>query len=252
MVKEYAVRLYVFAWQALRVCAGLILAMRFILYAWLVYYAYTKPAQSYEPPPIVCGKIAGEVYEFSRLYFSFWPEYEEESSKGSYYVKKNDCDTSIKSIFIAMNWPGLEPAENHRIHEWLLDRGGLLVAVTPVVINKVDLRQWRDQLLEMGSFGEAPVIAYDSQLGLYRNVGRDYFWWRRSRRVFWSEELGVVSSVTICNWQAQEPDFYACEMMFLISGILKVQVTMSPEKLAQWHEVRRALEAFLVSSKKAV
>lgn len=251
MLKDYAVRLYVVAWQTLRVCAGLFLAMRVILYAWLIYHAYTKPAQSYEPPPVVCGKLAGEVYEFSRLYFPFWPEYEEGSSKGIYYVKKNDCDISIKSIFIAMDWPKLDPAENRRIYERLLGRGGLLVAVTPIEDNGNDLRQWRDQLLEMRSFGEAPVVEYDSQLSLYRNVGSDYSWGRRSRIIFWSEELGVVSSVTICNWQAREPDFYACEMMFLISGTLKVQVTMSPETFVQWHEVRRALEAFLVSSKTA-
>lgn len=251
MLKAYAVRLYVVAWQTLRVCAGLILAMRVILYAWLIYHAYTKPAQSYVPPPVFCGKLAGEVYEFSLLYFPFWPEYEERSSKGAYYVKKNDCDISIKSIFIAMNWPKLEPAGNHRIYERLLDRGGLLVAVTPIAVNEIDLRQWRDQLLEMRSFGEAPVVEYDSQLGLYRSVGSDYAWGRRSRRIFWSEALEEVSSVIICNWQAREPDFYACEMTFLISGILKVKVTMSPEKLVQWHEVRRAIEAFLVSSKKA-
>ncbi|MQG95087.1 hypothetical protein [Pseudomonas sp. MN1F] len=251
MLKGYAVRLYFMGWQTLRVCAGLFLAMRVILYVWLIYYAYTKPAQSYEPSPVVCGKMAGEVYEFSRLYFPFWPEYEEGFSKGPYYVRKNDCDISIKSIFIAMKWPKLEPAENHRIYERLLDRGGLLVAVTPIVAIENDLRQWRDHLLEMRSFGEAPSVAYDSQLGLYRNVGSDYSWGRRSRRIFWSEELGEVSSVTICNWQAREPDFYACEMVFLISGTLKVQVTMSPEKFVQWHEVRRALEAFLVSRKKA-
>ncbi|PVZ42685.1 hypothetical protein [Pseudomonas sp. CC120222-01a] len=251
MLKIHASRLYVITWQTLRVCAGLLLAMRAVLYAGLICYEYTKPAKLYEPPPVVCGKMAGEVYEFSRLYFPFWPEYEERSSKRSYYVRENDCDINIASIFIAMSWPGLEPAENHRIHERLLDRGGLLVAVTPIVTSGNDLRQWRDQLLEMRSFGEAPIVVYDSQLGLYRDVGNDYSWGRRNRRIFWKEERGVVTSVTICNWQAREPDFYACEMMFLMNGILKVQVTMSPEKFEQWHEVRRAIEAFLVSSKKA-
>ncbi|RPD95090.1 hypothetical protein EGN69_03260 [Pseudomonas monteilii] len=29
--------------------------------------------------PFVCGRISGEVYKFSRLYFPFWPEYEEKA-----------------------------------------------------------------------------------------------------------------------------------------------------------------------------
>ncbi len=195
--------------------------------------------------------MAGEVYEFPRLYFPFWPEYEEERTKGSYYVEKRDCDSNIKLIVLAMTWPALEPAENLRIYERLLNDEGLLVAVSPVESSKNDLKQVRDHLLGKFSSQEASVFTYDNSLGLYRVAGEDYSWGRRSRKLYWSEELGVVTSVTICNWQKQEPDFYACELTFVMSGGLRVKVTMSPESFVRWFEVRRALEEFLVSSKKS-
>ncbi|QHG64658.2 hypothetical protein [Pseudomonas putida] len=251
MLKSYAVRLYVIAWQALRVCAGLLLMMRVVLYSWALYGIHTKSAQSYEPPPVACGKMAGEVYEFSRLYFPFWPEYEEERTDGSYYVERHDCDSNIKLLVLAMIWPALEPAENLRVYERLLDNQGLMVAVTPVEATQNDLRQVRDHLLDKFSSQGASVVTYDNSLRLYRTVGSDYSWGRRSRKFYWSEELGVVTSVSLCNWQAQEPDFYACEMTFVMSGNLMVKVTMSPENFVHWFEVLRALEAFLVSSKKS-
>ena len=252
MLKSYAVRLYVIAWQGLRVCAGVLLMVRIILYSWAGYYSfYTEPAKSYEPPPVACGKMAGEVYEFSSLYFPFWPEYEEQRKKGSYYVKRHDCDSNFKLIVLAMTWPALEPAENLRVYERLLDNRGLLVAVTPIEASKNDLRQVRDHLLDKFSSQGASVVTYENSLGLYSAAGSDYSWGRRSRKLYWSEELGVVTSVTICNWQAQEPDFYACEMTFVMSGGLRMKVTMSPEIFVRWFEVLRALETFLVSSKKS-
>ncbi|MDI9780483.1 hypothetical protein QM325_22240 [Pseudomonas putida] len=251
MLKSYAVRLYVVIWQALRVCAGLFLMMRVALYSSALYSIYTRPLQSYEPPPVACGVMAGGVYEFSRLYFPFWPEYEERKN-GSYYVDRRDCDRNIKLIVLAMTWPALESAKYRRIYERLLNNQGLLVAVSPIESSENDLQQVRDHLLDKFSSREASVVSYDNSLGLYRVAGGDYFWGRRSRRLYWSEELGVVTSVTICNWQKQEPDFYACEMTFVMSGDLRVKVTLSPESFLRWFEVRRALEEFLVSSKKIV
>lgn len=251
MLKSYAVRLYVVTWQALRVCAGLFLMMRVALYSWVLYSIYTSPQQYYEPPPVACGVMAGEVYEFSQLYFPFWPEYEKDQANGSSYVEGHDCDSNIKLIILAMTWPALEPAENLRIYERLLDDQGLLVAVTPIEASKNDLRQVRDHLLDKFSSQGASVVTYDNSLGLYSATESDYSWGRRSRKFYWSEELGMVTSVTICNWQAQEPDFYACEMTFVMSGDLRVKVTMSPENFAHWFEVLCAVEAFLVSSKKS-
>jgi len=41
-------------------------------------------------------------------------------------------------------------------------------------------------------------------------------------------------------------------MTFLMRGSLKVGVTMSPENLGQWYEVRRALEEFFINRKKVM
>jgi len=169
---------------------------------------------------------------------------------GSYYVEKNDCEKNIESIFLAMTWPGMESTEDIRIYERLVDKKGLLVAVASVVAEENYLSRRRDHLLAELSSQDAPAAAYDNSLGLYGSMDSGSSWGRQSRRIFWSEELGVVSSVIICNWQAREPDFYACEMTFLMLGSLKVEVMMSPENLGQWYEVRRAFEKFFISRKK--
>ncbi|WP_143512507.1 MULTISPECIES: hypothetical protein [unclassified Pseudomonas] len=167
-------------------------------------------------------------------------------------MEKNDCEKNIESIVLAMTWPGLGSTEDRRIYERLLDKKGLLVAVGPVVASESYLSRRRDYLLSGLPSQVAPVAAYDSSLSLYGSVDNGFSWGRQSRRVFWSEESGVVTSVTICNWQAREPDFYACEMTFLMRGSLKVGVTMSPENLGQWYEVRRALEEFFINRKKVM
>lgn len=252
MLKSTAIRLYVIAWRLLRVCGVFFFIIWIGPYIWVgvYHYLYAKPVQPYEPPPVACGKMAGEVYEFSRLYLPFWPEYEKSPLNGSYYVEKNDCEKNIELIFLAMTWPGLGSTEDRRVYERLLDKKGLLVAVAPVVASENYLSRRRDYLIAKLPFQVAPVAAYDSSLGLYGSVDNGFSWGRKSRRIFWSEEMGVVTSMTICNWQAREPDFYACEMTFLMRGSLKVKVTMSPENLGQWYEIRRALEAFFINRKK--
>lgn len=253
MLKRYAIRLYVIVWQMLRVLSGLYLMVRFGILVWIVTYHFTyeDSAHIYEPPgPIVCGKLAGDRYAFSRAYLPFGVEYEKFLPDDSCLVSKGDRDTNIKSIFFTMTWPGLEPADDRKIYERVLDRGGLLVAITSTVVSDNHLLQRRDNLFDKLSFQGAPLVEYDSSLGLHRAEGNEFSWWWRKRRVFWSEESGKITSVTICNWQSRDPIFYACEMTFMMHGGLQVQVTMSPLVLVQWYEIRQALGEFLIKNRK--
>lgn len=252
MLKRFAIRTYVIVWQVLRVFSGLYLMLRFGILVWLVFFHFTYEGsvRNSEPPgPVVCGKLAGDVYAFSRSYLPFGVEYEKFRPNDSCLVSDGGRDTNIKSIFFAMTWPGLEPTDDRKIYERVLDSGGLLVAITSMVVTENHLRQRLDDLLEKLSSQVTPLAIYDSSLGLHRAEGNEFSWWWQKRRIFWSDESGEVTSVTICNWQAREPNFYACEMTFMIYGVLEVKVTMSPLVLVQWYEIRQALGEFLIKSK---
>ncbi|WP_177331639.1 hypothetical protein [Pseudomonas sp. NBRC 111123] len=253
MFRFFIVWLYVVVWQVLRVFSGVILLFLVVIYVASVADSIKRSStSSYVPPgPIVCGKMAGVVYEFQRVYFPFWPEYEGKSSFDPDFINnKRGCDANLRSVFMAMTWPGLEPAKDRLIFEQGLEHEGLLVAISPIFAKEGDLRLMRDYLLSKVVREAGSKVIYDDLLKLYLVEGGDRTRKGGRKRIYWSEASGEVTSLTECLWRPREPNFYACQMTFVVFGVLHVEVTMLPEKLVQWPKIQRALEVFITKSKK--
>lgn len=254
MLKELLIWLYVISWQVLRACSAVLLLIAAVLYAGAVAQSLYKSMNYVYVPkdPVVCGKMAGEVYRFSRLYFPFWPEYEGASSFDPDFVNnKKGCDANLRSVFLSMTWPGLEPAEDRLIFEQGLDHEGLLVGISPIKGRGGDLRLQRDHLLSKMP-PENTLKNYDPVMNLYRAeaLGRDME--QESMRIYWNEIEGEVTSVFDCYWRPSEPNFFACKMTFVVFDALLVDAIMRIDKLSQWEVIKDELEGFLIHAKKKV
>lgn len=146
--------------------------------------------------PFVCGRISGEVYKFSRLYFPFWPEYEGKSSfdPGFIYNKKG-CDANLVSVFLSMTWPELEPADDSLVFRQGLEHEGLLVAVGPITAREGDLRRQLEFLLRKSPAETITLAEYDESSSLYRVEARDTI-----LKITRSLSIGRVSSMTWLLW----------------------------------------------------
>ncbi len=254
MLKDLLVWLYVIGWQVLRACSAVLLLLLAVLYAGAVAQSLYKSMNDVYVPkdPVVCGKMAGDVYRFSRLYFPFWPEYEGKSSFDPDFVNnKKGCDANLRSVFLSMTWPGLEPAEDRLIFEQGLEHEGLLVAVSPVRGKGGDLVLLRDILLDKMPAEEARNSGFDPSLALYSAEGRNLAFGQGRKRIYWHESDGEVTTVFDCNWKPTEPHFYSCGMNFVVFGGVLVEANMRTEKLPQWRVVKSELEIFLMNSKAA-
>ncbi|MGJ7549156.1 hypothetical protein [Pseudomonas alloputida] len=251
--KVLAIWLYRFVWSVLRIFSGLLLLIPAIVFvAHIADRIERSTTSAYVPPgPIVCGKMAGMVYEFPRVYFPFWPEYEGKSSFDPDFINnKRGCDANLRSVFLAMAWPTLEPAKDRLIFEQGLEHEGLLVAISPIFAKEGDLRLGRDYLLSRLNHDVSKGFTYDNLLKLYLVEGGDKLLGGKRKRVYWSEDSGEITSVTECLWRPREPNFYTCEMTFVVFGQLYVKARMLPGKLVQWPQIRLALEVFINKSRK--
>ena len=194
--------------------------------------------------------MAGEVYRFPRVYFPFWPEYEGKSSfEPGFIENKKGCDANLVSVFMAMTWPGLEPAEDRLIFEQGLEHEGLLIGISPIVARQGDLPMLKDHWLSQIPKEAAARVEYDSLLRLYRVEGFAVGSVRGRKMYLWSEEEGRITSLTECLWRPRKPNFYTCKMNFVVFDQLIVDVAMLPEKLGQWSTIKSEVELFLTESK---
>jgi len=245
-------RLYAVVWGALRVCASMLILMVALPAGWGGWQAeYWRMREAEKVDAVVCGKISGEVYEFSRLYFPFWPEYEGKSSFDTGFVNNNKgCDANLISIFLSMTWPGLEPADDNLIFRQGLEHEGLLVAVSPITPRDGFLRRQLDFLLRSSPKGLIALAEHDDLSRLNRVEGRDAVFEHHKKLIYWEGDLTRLSSVGYCKWRPALPNYYSCEMTYLVSDNILVKVTMRPDKLEQWQDIRRSVDEFLSTSKK--
>lgn len=253
VIKVLLFRLYVIIWSLLRVGSVVLLLPVFLAFVYGGVEFWQNRNRVYVPPdPVVCGKMAGNVYEFQRQYFPFWPEYEGKSSlEPGFSNNKTGCDANLRSVFLAMTWPGLEPAEDRLFFEQGLEHEGLLVSISPIVAQEGDLPMLRKYWLSKIPKEAAAKIEYDVLLRLYRAEGFDLDWGYGRKIYLWSEKDGRITSITKCLWQPKEPSFYSCKMTFVVFESLLVEATFLPEKLGQWSKIKTALVQFLISRKLA-
>lgn len=238
------------AWNALRVCSALLLSIYLVTVIHGIWVAQPwLPRKSRPFSPTVCGKISGNVYEFSRLYFPFWPEYEGKSSFDPEFVNNiKGCDANLVSVFLSMTWPALKPADDSLIFRQGLEHEGLLVAVKPITAREGDLRFWLDYNLRKSPPGILELAEHDTATDLYRVEVKDTVFEHHPKRLYWEGELRAPAAVGYCSWRPKIPNYYSCKMTFVVFDNVLVEVIMRPDKLREWVSIRREVESFLVNS----
>lgn len=241
------------AWNALRICAALLLSIYLIPVINGLYESEAwRPRERLFIDPIVCGKIAGQVYEFPRVYFPFWPDYEGRSSFDSGFAEnKQGCDANLVSVFLSMTWLALAPANDSLVFRQGLEHEGLLVSFSPVVGKQGDLRNTLNILLEASQPGSVNLAVFEESSGLYSVRGRDRLFTRNEQLFYWEGPLESLSSVGFCSWRPRMPHYYSCKMTYIHEGGVLVEVIMLPARLKYWSRIKELLNDCLANSRKA-
>ncbi|PKI21976.1 hypothetical protein CXB65_13920 [Pseudomonas monteilii] len=242
---------FLWVWSFLRLCSAVLLLTPVLVIIVVAWKSEPWKPGGVKFDPFVCGRISGEVYKFSRLYFPFWPEYEGKSSfdPGFIYNKKG-CDANLVSVFLSMTWPELEPADDSLVFRQGLEHEGLLVAVAPITAREGDLRRQLEFLLRKSPAETITLAEYDESSSLYRVEARDTIFENHKKLIYWQGELDDLAAVGYCSWRPKVPNYYSCRMTFVVFGDVLVKVIMRPDKLMRWLEVRRSVVDFLINSRR--
>ncbi|HDS1736227.1 hypothetical protein [Pseudomonas sp. BP8] len=251
-IKRIVCRLYAVSWGVLRIFSFVLLSIYGVVIALGIWHGEPwVPREKAEVDPIVCGRMSGVVYQFPRLYFPFWPEYEGKSSfDPDFGSNKKGCKANFSSIFLSMSWPALSPADDSWVFRQGLEHEGLLVSMSPIVAREGDLRNTLDWLLGKPVQEVLANTAYDEVAKLYRVEMHDRVFEDNKKLIYWGDSLEEVTSVGFCDWRPREPNYYSCHMSYVVFGDVLVEVIMRPDKLGSWSLIMQSLKDFLVESRK--
>lgn len=251
LIRVLLCRLCIIAWSLLRVVGVVLLIPVALIFVYGGVEFWESRNRILAPPvQFVCGKMAGNLYQFHRQYFPFSPEYEGKDLLGSGFSNnKSGCDAHLRSIFLAMSWPDLQPAKDHIFLEQGLEYEGLLVSIAPVADQQDSLPMLRSYWLSQIAADAAAKIEYDDLLRLYRAEGFDAGWEHGGKIYLWSEEDGRMTSFIKCSWQSSGLGFYSCKMTFVVFDNLLVEATLRSEKVGHWSKMQAGLERFLMEKR---
>ncbi|NIX92186.1 hypothetical protein HCG45_05450 [Pseudomonas fulva] len=239
-------------WNALRLSvAGLLLTFVLLLVAGAWKSQISKEGNYVPSGPIVCGRFSGETYDFPLLYFPLWPEYKGRSSfdPGFIYNKKG-CGADFSSVALSMTWPELAPADDSWFFQQGLEHEGLLVEATQVGSVPGHLDRRLDFLLRHSPGKALESATYNKLIGLFWLEVEAASFAQNKRVVYWDKGANGTRLLIACDWRARTSSYYSCQMSFIAFGEIFIDVTMLPDKLSQWREVRNSIEEFFINSRK--
>lgn len=237
-----------FLWQLLRLSSGLIVG--FVVFGLFLSASDSRPwsaRSGSKPASMVCGKISGVVYRFPRRYIIYWPEYEGASSWEPEFVNNTKgCDANIRSLWMAMAWPAMQPVPFEVATAFSFD--GVSVAIEPWPYGEPGLRKLLGNYLRKTPPEVVGQAEYDNGSGLFFIKGVDSAFPDQPEGFFWLEKNGRMQYAGYCNWVVRLDNYSRCYLKLLISrDKAMVTVEFLWEKLAESKDIALSVENFLVS-----
>lgn len=239
------------AWGALRLCsAAILIVLGFWFAAMIVISAPWKTRESVTADPMVCGTLSNVVYEFPRSYVIYWPEYEGKSSwEVGFTQNKKGCDANLRSLYMAMSWPEMQPVSHSQATSFSFD--GISVAIEPWQHGEAGLRRQLHHYLRKTSVEKVKAVKFNEALGLNFLVGVDSAFPSNRKGFFWSESNERMQYVGHCNWVEYKSSYTRCYLEFLMPGEQSiVEVEFLWGRLAEWHNIVSGVSEFLVGGVK--
>lgn len=246
-MRRVFLRCCVVVWQALRLCAVVLLCLQMSCVAMGINMEdFKSDGPKVSVDKTVCGKISGIVYEFPRDYVIYWPEYEGKSSwEPGFIDNKKGCEDNFRSLYMAMTWPEMQPESFAKVTSFDFD--GLSVALEPWRYGEGGLRRLLKSYLQRTPEEEIERAQYDGDLGLYFLRGVDALYPDQPEGFFWLEKDGRMQYIGHCSWVKRKSGFTRCYIKFLLPvGGAVVDVEFLWGRLGEWREIVSKVEDFVL------
>lgn len=251
------VKVYVAAWQLLRVGAAFLLLLFYLPFLIAGYFGAYSPEGVSETvqveqrgdPEVVCGILSATTIELPRKYVVFWPEYEGKSSwEKGFASNKKGCGAKLVSLYISTSWPDFQPLSVLEAAAWGEKFPGLEITMTPIDRETDDMRFFLDGFLESEAHFENNYKSkqYDESLGLFFVDSNDSVIPEVMNRYYWSEVDAAIPIVFECK-RTRKGSIYICYGYFVLKEFdYFIELRFSPEKLLAWREVIKKTIYFIV------
>lgn len=243
MVMLFVALVYTYVWS---VVVKLVFIFLWYFFAWDI---DTRPPNE-RTYSLACGMLSGTVFEVSRAYIYFWPEYEGKSSwEKGFENNKKGCGAHFTTLSLEVIWPSMTPAYTLEFGEKRTP-GYLNILIDPVEISGAGSSTLIDTSLDYFNVRSDQRGQFNESLGLFyslhgQNIIRD-----KRLAVYW-EKNGLSTDVVIhCSFIRME-ELYTCTQIWLKIDIKSyIRVDYAPTMLSNWKSIKNDVEHFIDAHKK--
>lgn len=243
IVMPFFAFIYLYVWSAL-VKSVLVVAASSFHWFWII-----DDKQPHERTYArACGKLSGTVFEISRAYMFFWPEYEGKSSwEKGFTDNKKGCDANLTSLDFQLLWPSMEPAYTMGIRP-----GFINVSLYPGPTREVNAASMIDFILRQRMVAGDQRGRFDETLGLFYELHAAVPSYLDKGRValYWTDAEAVEQVIIECVF-IQDVELYRCDQKWVNDGIgSTVDIYYSPEMIKEWKSIKKDVDRFITEHRK--
>lgn len=243
MVMLFVALVYTYVWS---VVVKLVFIFLWYFFAWDI---DTRPPNE-RTYSLACGMLSGTVFEVSRAYIYFWPEYEGKSSwEKGFENNKKGCGANLVSLNLQMLWPSMEPAYTLEFGATRTP-GYLNVQLEPLAGKNLESNRWTHWFLKLRQVPMNRRDKFDSSLGLfYDTQARNILGYERVE-VFWTGQGKPNQVVIECDF-LHEGVLDSCEQIWRHRGVgALVKVDYAPDMKKHWKQIKQDVDRFVNDHKK--
>lgn len=243
IVMPFFAFIYLYVWSAL-VKSVLVVAASSFHWFWII-----DDKQPHERTYArACGKLSGTVFEISRAYMFFWPEYEGKSSwEKGFTDNKKGCDANLVSLGFELLWPGMEPAYSMEIRP-----GFISVSLYPSPRREVNAASMIDYIIRQRKVSDDQRDNFDEPLGLFYELNATDSSYIGEGRValYWTDVKAAEQVIIECSYIPRDEP-YMCNQIWINDGVGSiVKIYYLAEMIKEWRGMKKDIDLFIDNHKK--
>ncbi len=243
IVMPFLALIYLYVWSALVKSSLVVIASSFHWF-WII-DGKQPHERSYA---LACGKLSGTVFEISRAYMFFWPEYEGKSSWEKGFINnKKGCDANLVSLGFELLWPSMEPAYSMEVRP-----GFISVSLYPGPTREVSAASMIDFIIRQRKVSDDQRGNFDKELGLFYALhATDSSYIGQGRiALYWTDAKATKQVIVECSYILKDEP-YMCHQKWVNDGIGSVvDIYYLPGMIKEWKAMRKDIDLFIDNHKK--
>ena len=243
IVMPFSALIYLYIWSALVKSSLVVIASSFQWF-WII-----DGKQPHERTyALACGKLSGTVFEISKAYMFFWPEYEGKSSWEKGFINnKKGCDANLVSLGFELLWPSMEPAYSMEIRP-----GFISVSLYPGPTREVNAASMIDYIIGQRKVSDDQRSNFDKKLGLFYELHATNSGYIGQGRValYWTDAKVTEQAIIECSFMFEDEP-YMCTQKWVDDGVGSiVYIYYQAAMIVEWKSIKKDVDQFINAHKK--